>query len=254
MSAPAASLFVGQVMHRRLRPVCNRFVYPVYYCLLPLTRVDAAGSFLFSINRRNVFSFHYADHGARDGSHPLHWIRQLLQRRGIAADGEIWLQCFPRVLGYVFNPVSFWFCNDGNDELVAVLAEVNNTFGERHLYLLAHADGRPIRDGETIERSKVFHVSPFIAVAGHYRFRFHARAGRRLARIEHADAGGDLLHTSISGAAQPLRTGPLLRAFCRMPLLTIGIVLRIHWQALRLWLSRVPFFAKPQPPAEELSS
>jgi DUF1365 family protein len=95
-----------------------------------------------------------------------------------------------------------------------VLAEVNNTFGERHNYLLAHADGRPIRDGETLERSKVFHVSPFMAVAGHYRFRFHARAGEdgnatwRLARIDHGDAGGDLLHTAISGNAEPLASGP----------------------------------------------
>jgi len=153
---------------------------------------------------------------------------RLLRCRGIAADGEIWLQCFPRVLGYVFNPVSFWLCNNRNEELVAVLAEANDTFGERHLYLLAHADGPPIRDGETIDRSKVFHVSPFMAVAGDYPFRFHTRGGRRLARIEHAGAGGDLLHTSISGAVQPLSTGPLLRAFCRIPLLTFGIVLRIH--------------------------
>ncbi|EXI74855.1 MAG TPA: DUF1365 domain-containing protein [Candidatus Accumulibacter phosphatis] len=259
MSASVASLFVGQVMHRRLRPVSNRFVYPVYYCLLPLTRIEEVGSRFFSINRRNLFSFHFADHGARDGSHPLPWVRQLLQRQGIAAEGEIWLQCFPRVLGHVFNPVSFWFCHNGNDQLVAVIAEVNNTFGEHHQYLLRHADGRPIRDGETIERDKVFHVSPFMAVAGHYRFRFHSRGSgqgpgcRRLARIEHADAGGDLLHTAISGDAQPLTTGPLLRAFVRVPLLSVGIVLRIHWQALRLWLKRVPFFAKPQPPAEELS-
>jgi hypothetical protein len=101
----------------------------------------------------------------------------LLQREGIRADGEVWLQCFPRVLGFVFNPISLWFCHDRAGKLIAVLAEVNNTFGERHNYLLTHADGRPIRDGETIERRKVFHVSPFMAVDGHYRFRFHARSG-----------------------------------------------------------------------------
>ena len=138
-----------------------------------------------------------------------------------------------------------------------MLAEVNNTFGERHNYLLAHPDGRPIRDGETLERPKVFHVSPFMDVAGSYRFRFHARAagnGRpdwRLARIDYGDAAGDLLHTSIAGQGEALTSAPLLKAFFRFPLLTLGVVARIHWQALKLWLKRVPLFSKPQPPLEE---
>ncbi|MCB1930913.1 MAG: DUF1365 domain-containing protein [Candidatus Accumulibacter sp.] len=257
MSSAAARLFFGQVMHRRLRPVENGFVYPVYFCLLPLSRIEQVRSALFAVNRWNLFSFHFADHGARDGSHPLPWIRQLLRREGIAADGEVWLQCFPRLAGFVFNPISLWFCHDRDGSLKAVLAEVNNTFGERHNYLLAHADGRPIRDGETIERHKVFHVSPFMDVAGSYRFRFHARAGTngepawRLARIDHGDGGGDLLHTAISGRAEPLASVPLLKAFFRFPLLTLGVVLRIHWQALKLWVKRVPFFTKPAPPLEE---
>lgn len=257
MNDSPARLFFGQVMHRRLRPVENRFVYPVYFCTLPLSQIERTNSALFSVNRRNLFSFHFSDHGARDGSHPLTWIRSLLYRAGIDAEGEVWLQCFPRVLGFVFNPISLWFCHDRNGQLVAVLAEVNNTFGERHNYLLAHADGRPIRDGESLVRRKIFHVSPFMAVAGHYRFRFHERRGDdglvtwRLARIDHADAAGDLLHTAISGNAEALASGPLLRAFIRFPLLTLVVVLRIHWQALKLWVKRVPFHSKPQPPLEE---
>ncbi|WP_291992421.1 DUF1365 domain-containing protein [Candidatus Accumulibacter sp. ACC003] len=257
MNTTPARLFFGQVMHHRLRPAVNRFVYPVYFCLLPVARVEQAASALFSVNRWNLFSFHFADHGARDGSHPLPWIKSLLQRAGISADGEIWLQCFPRLLGFVFNPISLWFCHDRAGQLLAVLAEVSNTFGERHNYLLAHADGRPIRDGETLEQRKVFHVSPFIDVAGHYRFRFHWRAGadgaaaRRLTRIDYGDAAGDLLHTAISGKAAALASGPLLKAFFHLPLLTLGIVLRIHWQALKLWCKRVPFFRKPEPPLEE---
>ena len=257
MTAASARLFFGQVMHRRLRPVENRFTYPVVYCLLPLSHIEQTRSALFAVNRWNLFSFHFADHGARDGSHPLAWIRPLLQQEGITADGEIWLQCFPRLLGFVFNPISLWFCHDSSGDLKAVLAEVNNTFGERHNYLLAHPDGRPIGDGEIIERRKVFHVSPFMDVAGSYHFRFHARAGRhgkpdwRLARIDYGDAGGDLLHTSISGTAEPLASGPLLKAFFHFPLLTLGVVLRIHWQALKLWVRRVPFFRKPAPPLEE---
>ena len=162
-------------------------------------------------------------------------------------------KAFPRMLGYVFNPVSFWYCHDRAGDLVAVLAEVNNTFGERHNYLVAHADGRPIRAGETLDARKVFHVSPFMAVQGHYRFRFHARPGdpRILARIDHADAGGDLLHTAISGRVLPLTAPRLARAFFGYPWMTLGVMARIHWQALRLWLKRVPFFSKPQPPFEE---
>ena len=259
MNDGSARLFFGQVMHRRLRPAANRFVYPVYFCLLPLARIEQSASALFSVNRWNLFSFHFADHGARDGSHPLPWLRQLLQREGIAADGEIWLQCFPLLLGFVFNPISLWFCHDRNGDLKAVLAEVNNTFGERHNYLLAHPDGRPIGDGETLQRRKVFHVSPFMDVAGYYRFRFHARPGDggtpdwRLTRIDHGDAGGDLLHTSIAGKGEALASAPLLKAFFRFPLLTVGVVLRIHWQAFKLWLKRVPFFTKPEPPLEETS-
>lgn len=259
MNDSPARLFFGKVMHSRLRPKINRFVHPVYFCLLPLTKVGQVSERLFSINRWNLFSFHFSDHGARDGSHPLAWIRSLLHRAKIDADGEIWLQCFPRVLGFVFNPIGLWFCHDRGGALLAVLAEVNNTFGERHNYLLAHADGRPIRDGEVIERRKVFHVSPFMAVAGHYRFRFHARNGAdglplwRLARIDHADAGGDLLHTAISGNAAALSSGRLLVAFIRFPLLTLGVVARIHWQALKLWVKRVPFHSKPQPPMQETS-
>jgi DUF1365 family protein len=251
MKPPAARLMLGQVMHRRLRPVAHRFVYPVCYCLLPLSALERSGGRLFSINRFNLFSFHHKDHGARDGSHPLPWIRSLLQRAGVQADGEIWLQCFPRVLGHVFNPVSFWFCHDAGGALLAVLAEVNNTFGGRHHYLLAHGDGRALQDGETLRADKVFPVSPFMAVGGAYRFRFHARddgdgaPSWRLARIEHGDAAGDLLHTAISGRAVPLATGPLLRAALAYPLQSLAVMLRIHWQAFRLWRKGAPIFSTP---------
>ena len=256
MKPAAAQLLLGQVMHRRLRPVAHRFVYPVCYCLLPLSALEASPSRLFSINRFNLFSFHHADHGARDGSPPLPWIRALLDGAGVRADGEIWLQSFPRVLGYVFNPVSFWFCHGADGALRAVLAEVNNTFGGRHHYLLRHADGSALQDGETLRADKVFPVSPFMAVGGEYRFRFHARdnAGApawRLARIEHGDAAGDLLHTAISGRAVPLATGALLHAALAFPLQSLAVMLRIHWQALRLWIKGAPFFSHPPTKLED---
>ena len=247
-------LYLGQVMHRRLRPAANRFSYGVFYLGVPLSNVAALENRWCSVNRANLFSFRFADHGAQDGSHPLEWIRALLRDAGIAnADGEVWLQTFPRVLGYVFNPVSFWYCQGRDGSLRAILCEVNNTFGERHRYLLAHENGEPIRQGETLAARKVFHVSPFNPVAGAYRFRFAPPAERSLARIDYHDADGDILHTSISGTAVPYGAGALLRAFAAYPWMTFGVIARIHWQALRLWWKRVPFFSKPLPPVEHLT-
>lgn len=248
-------LCLGQVMHRRLRPVVNAFVYPVFYCRLPLSRLEETANAVFSLNRWNLLSLSFSDHGARDGSHPLPWIRDLLARQGLVeADGEIVLQCFPRVLGFVFNPVSFWLAHDRAGGLRAVLAEVSNTFGERHSYLLHHADRRVIGDGDILSAVKVFHVSPFLPLVGGYRFRFAESGSVRRVNIDYGDADGDLLLTAISGRPQAWRTGTLLAALVRMPLLTFGVIARIHWQALKLWRKGVPFFKKPEAPLQELSS
>ncbi len=227
-------------MHRRLRPVANAFVYPVFYVQLPLRDLMAADGPLFGVERRALLSFRQADHGPRDGSPLLPWIEGLLAARGLPNDGEILLQTFPRLLGYVFNPVSFWYCHDRSGALIAVLAEVNNTFGGSHSYLL-HRDGRTLRDGETLTADKVFRVSPFNDIEGGYRFRFHRERAVPLARIDYDDAEGELLLTSISGKPQPWSTVALLGACLRMPLMTFGVMARIHWQALKLWLKGVPF-------------
>lgn len=250
----SALLFSGRVMHHRVRPTRHRFSYRVFFIRFRLDRMDALAGPLLSVDRHNLFSVRAADYGPRDGSNLQHWIRALLWREGIAAaDGEIWLQTFPRVLGYVFNPVSFWLCHDRQGALRAVLAEVNNTFGEHHHYLLAHSDGRPIAADDELSARKVFHVSPFFEVRGTYRFRFRADPGDSLFRIDYEDERGKLLYTTISGRAQPLTTGALAKAFVRRPLMTVGVIARIHYQALRLWLKRVEFFSKPLPPAHELT-
>ena len=258
-------LYLGEVLHRRVKPVSNAFRYRVFFLKFPLHRLAELPCRLFSVNRFNLLSFHYADHG--DGGDPQRWIGDLLAREGITgADGEIWLQAFPRVLGYVFNPVSFWYCHRADGALRAVVVEVNNTFGERHCYLLESRDngvadamgGRvpvaAIKPGQLLTARKVFHVSPFCAVEGGYRFRFiegDARAGARtVARIDYHDADGDLLHTSVSGTARALTAGNLLRAFFSRPMMTFGVIARIHWQAAKLFIKRVPFHRKPAPPAE----
>jgi hypothetical protein len=249
-----ARLGLGVVRHARLKPVARAFQYPTWFVLLPLRSLRAQPSDALARNRRALVAFHDRDHGD-GGADCLAWFEQLLAREGIAdADGEIWLHTLPRVLGYAFKPVSFWYAHRADGSLAAVLAEVNNTFGERHGYLLA---GPQLAFGRELTARKVFHVSPFCRTEGGYTFRFmrtdlaapaHCQ-GRTVARIDHFDAdGATLLQTSVSGHLAPLTRASLRGALLRMPLVTLGVVARIHWQALGLWLSRVPFVRKPAPP------
>jgi len=234
-------LFLGHVMHRRLRPAVNAFVYPVFYIQLPVRDLTSANCPIFSVDRANLLSFRQKDHGPRDGSPLLPWIQAQLRQRGLPDDGEITLQCFPRVFGYVFNPVSFWLCRNREGALIAVLAEVNNTFGGCHSYLLHNPDGAPLVDGQELRAEKEFHVSPFNEIEGGYRFRFHLDRPVPLARIDYDDADGALLLTSISGKGRDWSSAALLAAFLKMPFLTAGVMFRIHWQAMKLWLKGVPF-------------
>jgi len=254
MNAPAAPLLgFGQVRHSRLRPVRHAFAYPTFFLMLPLRSMRRHGSGALAHNRAGWLSFHDVDHGdgrsaAQGGA--LAWIEALLQREGITdADGEIWLQGYPRVLGYTFKPVSFWYCHRADGSLRAIVAEVNNTFGERHCYLLDAP-----RYGQVLHAAKVFHVSPFCRVEGEYAFRFmrteRAGVARTVACVDLHDAGGLLLQTSVSGVLEPVTRASVARALLRHPAMTLGLIARIHWQALRLWLKRVPFFAKPVPPAD----
>jgi DUF1365 family protein len=235
----------GTVRHLRVRPVSHAFEYPTYFMLLPMRTLREAPSLDLRRNRFGLLSFHDRDHG--EGGHDaLAWLEGLLRSEGVTdADGEIWLHTYPRVLGYVFKPVSFWYCHRADGSLAAAVAEVNNTFGERHCYLLA---GDGVGFGREMQSRKVFHVSPFCSVAGHYRFRFMRTADRTVARIEHGDEGGPLLFTSVSGRLAPLTPRSTRKAFFGMPLMSLGVIARIHWQALQLWLKRVPFLHKPAAP------
>ncbi len=250
-------LGIGEVRHTRLRPVRNGFAYPTYFLLLPMRRLRDQPVAALPRNRFGLVSFHDADHG--DGRvDSLAWLDGLLATEGIGdATGEAWLHCYPRVLGYTFKPVSFWYCHRTDGSLAAIVVEVNNTFGERHCYLLRGPD---LAFGREVRADKEFHVSPFCAIAGDYRFRFmrtdlHPGGGatrrnrqRTVARIDHHDDAGVLLQTSVSGELETLSKRRLRAAFFRWPLMTLVVVARIHWQALRLWARRVPFLRKPEPP------
>lgn len=245
--AMAGWLLRGQVMHHRLRPVNHRFVYPVFSLRVSLDSAQALESSGIHVNRRGIVSLHYRDYGRRDGSNPLEWVRQELAHAGLPAGGAIWLQTFPRLFGYVFNPVSFWFCHHPRGYLMALIAEVNNTFGDHHCYLLQPQGGGAITTHSELVCQKAFHVSPFLTVDGQYQFTLRETGHTSLVRIDHSDAGGLLLKTSIGGRLEPLGRQALRAALWRQPLLTIGVIARIHWQALKLWLRKVPFHGTRPP-------
>ena len=249
----------GEVRHTRLRPARNAFAYPGYFLMLPMRAMQdpthAAAQTGLARNRRAALSFFDTDHGdgrplSRGGA--LGWLDELLHREGIDdASGEVWLQCYPRVLGYTFKPVSFWFCHraphDQGGALRAIVCEVNNTFGERHCYLLDQP-----RWGAQLDARKQFHVSPFLQVAGRYHFRFmrstRPDGERCVARIDYDDADGAVLQTSVSGTLTPVSPRSMRRALWRYPAMTRGVIGRIHLQAARLWFKRVGFVTKPAPP------
>lgn len=235
----------GQVRHTRLHPARHAFAYPTWFLLLPMRSLQAGLSSPLAHNRRAAISFWDQDHGL-GGANAVQWIDDLLRSHGIDdADGELWLHTYPRVLGYAFKPVSFWYCHRNDGSLRAVVAEVNNTFGERHCYLLDD-----VAWGREQQARKVFHVSPFCRVEGRYRFRFlfTPARDRTVVRVDHDDAAGPLLETSVSGRLEPFTAAAARRALWRHPLMTLAIMLRIHWQALRLALKRVRFFGKPAAP------
>lgn len=259
-------LVFGQTRHQRLFPKKHGFSYSSYFLRVPIHALSdqGQGNWLLGLNRRAVLSFRDSDHG--DGKGHLHqWISNLLMQEGIKADGPIWLHSFARVLGFAFKPVSFWYCHDQQNQLQAIVAEVNNTFGERHVYLL-RGQGQPIRWGQLMKADKQFHVSPFFRTEGHYEFRFNNTLESCVARIDYyqtieewqTDEVGPsqinlvtraVLNTSLSGVyAQPTPRA-IARAIFGYPLFSLAVVALIHWHALILWLGkRITFIPKPPPP------
>lgn len=245
----ASALYVGRVMHQRLRPKRHRLGYRVYALLVDLDELPALAQRLrlFSLNRFNLFSLHERDHGAGHGGLRAHVERQLVAA-GLPAGGAIRLLTMPRILGYAFNPISVYFCDDASGALRALLYEVNSTFGERHSYLIEvdpAERGAPLLHQRCAKR---LHVSPFLAMEMHYEFRVAPpsaeRTGLGLGVTAH-DASGALLVARLDATRRPLGDAALLRVFVTHPLLTLKIVAAIHWEALRLWLKGVRLQPRP---------
>ena len=243
----------GQTFHGRKGAVENAFRYSIDYVLLDAEARTPEAPALFARNRRGVVSVHDSDHGGPPGQgRGAAWIREVLARHGIAGIARVELLAQPRVLGYVFNPVSFWLCRGDDGALTAVIAEVTNTYGDRHSYLCHHPDLRPIRAEDTLAATKVFHVSPFQPVSGDYSFRFDIRGDRIAIRIDYARGDGGLVAT-LTGPRRPLRTAGILRALLRRPFGARRVLALIHWQAAKLWWKGARFRARPVPPSEDLT-
>lgn len=247
-------LFLSKVSHARQRPKKNSFWYGVYYLAFPLDEMNRlAECAILSVNSGNLFSFHEKDH-ATNGLPVEAWGRKILSDWQVPqANGRIILVSLPRLFGYVFNPVSFYFCLDKEGGLRAVISEVHNTFGDKHSYICFHDDRRPIIRDDCMQADKQLHVSPFIKVEGHYVFRFAYGEEKLGVWIDHYDAEGLLLTTSIVGKREPLTTGNMLKAFFRYPFVTFKVMTLIHYQALRLWMKGVKYIKRPAAPKKEVS-
>ncbi len=263
----------GVTRHKRLWPRENSFEVGSVFVRLPMRAIASQPASrlacgLFGLNKSSPLGFADSDHFKRTKTHgsALAALDKLLIEQGITSctgeqTGEVWLHTFPRVLGYAFKPVSFWFCHNSAGVLHAAVVEVHNTFGEQHCYLLYHKDGSPLVDGETMVAQKVFHVSPFFPVRGEYRFRWRLGASdlnpnRSVVRIDYMDAHhhperpGDItLSTSISGRNANVTTLTCLRVLFGYPLHALVVLLRIHYEALRLWCKGARFYRLPSKPS-----
>ena len=249
-----SALYHGRVMHRRLRPKRHRLAYRLTMVLLDLDDLDALDRRLrlFSLERWNLFSFRQRDHG--DGSAvPLRQqIERLLDGAGIATDNlKVRLLTMPRLLGFVFNPISIYFCTRADGGLAAIVYEVSNTFGQRHSYLLEVRQA----PGSTVHQSapKRLHVSPFMAMDQTYSFRVTPPDDRLAVAITSRDGDGPVLSAVLEASRQPLSDAALLRSFAAMPLMTFKVVAAIGWEALKLWFKRVPVHRLPPPPSEAVT-
>ncbi|MEO1746665.1 MAG: DUF1365 domain-containing protein [Pseudomonadota bacterium] len=250
----AALLYPGTVMHARLKPMGHRFKYRVFTVLLDLDRLDEANraSSIFSVNRRNWLSFFESDHLPKgdDGTRSLRaYATQLVSDAGGQRPHRIVLVAYPRVFGFVFNPISVYYCYSRGDALTAVIYEVRNTFGERHTYVCRVEDGELTASGLRQERSKIFYVSPFIDMPMRYHFRMLPPGAEVKMRIFETDEAGDpLLSATFSGKAETFNTPNIAKNLLRLPFMTLKVVMGIHWEALKLWLKGAKFHSRGKPP------
>ncbi|MCR9128318.1 MAG: DUF1365 domain-containing protein [Alphaproteobacteria bacterium] len=246
----AAELYIGRTVHERRMPFSHRFSYRIASLMVDLDRLtEAAGqSRLFSINRLNLYSFFERDHGPRDGGSLKAWAHERFAEAGVAVDNaRIRLLCAPRVLNYVFNPLSIYFAEDYDDgRLRGVIYQVHNTFGDDHAYVAPCEGGGAERQSV----DKRFHVSPFFDIGGRYEFTLRQPDDQfRLTIFKQREAGPDFMAT-MAMKREALTTGALVRLAATQPLSTLKTISAIHFEALRLWIKGAKYHSRPAPPAD----
>jgi DUF1365 family protein len=254
MSMLTSSLYDTKIQHRRVRPKKHSMKYGAFYLLLDIDGLDNMHRSLkwFSYNSFNVFSFYDRDHGPSSNASLRPWLEHHLAEAGVdLKGGRIELLCLPRILGYVFNPISVYYCYHRNGELMAVLYEVSNTFNQRHSYLFTVDEN----DGEVLKHScdKRLYVSPFIENTGRYQFSMKRPTQDLYLHIRQVDEDGPLLDAWINGKRKHISDRSLLGCLTRYPLLTLKVIGGIHWEALKLWLKGIGLVARPEPPKEPVT-
>ncbi|MEL6168851.1 MAG: DUF1365 domain-containing protein [Pseudomonadota bacterium] len=244
----------GETFHGRRGPIENAFRYGVDYILLD-PEAEVPNRWYFARNRSGLTALHDVDHGGAPGfGRGAAWVREVLSE-ACPSDTSVWrlqLLAQPRVMGHVFNPVSFWLIYDPAAALRTVIAEVTNTYGDRHCYLCHHENFGPIKRSDTMKARKILHVSPFQPVDGGYRFRFDIRADRVGIWIDYR-TGNEGLYATLTGRRRPMTAASVLSACLRRPFGSRRVLGLIHWQALKLWWKGAAFRSRPVPPAQEVS-
>ena len=237
-------IYNGQVIHRRFKPKEHFFKYKVFSLLLDLselTEIDKKISF-FSYNKFNLICFFDKDHGDRDGSSLIEWVKKNLKNSGLDVDEiKIKLLCYPRLLGYVFNPLSIFFVYNKNSSLISILYEVKNTFGEQHTYVF-----KTDQNGNNVQNQceKKFYVSPFMDLSSKYFFKILDPQNKLSVAIDQRDKEGKLLYASQDGIRSELSSKNLFLSYIKHPLMTFKIISAIHFEALRLWVKGIKFIKK----------
>jgi DUF1365 family protein len=241
---PKTGIYWGRILHNRFRPKAHRFTYPVFIFSMDLDEVASWNSrlLLFAHNGFSLYSLRDSDHGSAPGESLKAKVLNLLRERGF--DGgvdKVFMVTQFRVLGYLFNPVTFYYCyRDGAP--VAYVAEVNNTFHQRHSYTFFEGAAGGKADFRT---DKVFYVSPFVDMGMEYRFRFETLGDKLAVFIDDYENGQAVLKTQITGAWTPFGEWPLLKSFLKIPMMSAWIIAWIHWQALKLWIKKIPVVFRP---------
>ena len=242
----------GETYHGRRGGVKNAFRYEIDYVMLDAEAADATPR-LFSRNAGNLMSLQDTDHGGPPKSGKgAAWVRDVLAAHDIHDTKRIDILAQPRLLGHVFNPVSFWLCYDDANVLRTVIAEVTNTFGDRHSYLCRHDDGHEITKDDTIAARKLLHVSPFQPIEGGYTFRFDIQPDAIGIWIDYSRGNGGLIAT-LSGTRKPITNAAILKAALRRPFGSRRVLALIHWQAVKLWWKGATFRSQPKPPSQDVS-